>query len=80
MKNRFYSGAYLYPLIVFSSCTFAGKFPESLSGRVSSSNMVLASFDITTLKNRGISPEVAEYFAHGARFSPGIKSQPDAEW
>ena len=73
MKNRFYSGAYLYPLIVFSSCTFAGKFPESLSGRVSSSNMVLASFDITTLKNRGISPEVAEYFAHGARFSPGMQ-------
>lgn len=73
MKNRFYSGAYMCPLVVFSSCALAGELPASLSDRASSSNMDLASFDITTLKNRGISPEVAEYFAHGARFAPGMQ-------
>ncbi|EBY0812105.1 fimbrial protein [Salmonella enterica subsp. enterica serovar Lattenkamp] len=73
MKNGFYSGVYLYPLLAISSCTFAATLPASLSGGSSAQNMELASFDTTTLKSRGISPEVAEYFAHGARFAPGMQ-------
>ncbi len=73
MKNIIYLGAYMCPIIVFSSFTFAVQLPASLSDRASSQNRDLANFDITTLKNRGISPEVAEYFAHGARFSPGMQ-------
>ena len=36
-------------------------------------SMDIASFDIATLKNRGLSPEVADYFSHGSRFSPGMQ-------
>ncbi|MFL4211750.1 fimbrial biogenesis usher protein [Enterobacter mori] len=73
MKNGIQAGIYIYPLMAFSSCGFAAQLPASLQGSGSAQSMDIASFDITTLKNKGLSPEVADYFAHGARFSPGIQ-------
>ena len=73
MKNGIQAGKYIYPLMAFSSCGIAAQLPAALQGSESAQSMDIANFDITTLKNRGLSPEVAEYFAHGSRFAPGIQ-------